>query len=187
MVTKQRGRQGDEVEYDQEVILNKLDRIQSTVATILELLESVDERLKSIEKRLGGGGREERKGRGGLRIVVSSEGGRKTSAEILEEQGVLFESDMTHVKNRDKLIEHLRKSGAIVIAGPRERVVVSRGFFENFMKRLGECRGPAEAEEKIRDEKGSRFYRFLRDSGLLIYDSRSGWRLAGEIEVGAHR
>ncbi|MEM1694275.1 MAG: hypothetical protein QXH21_08170 [Ignisphaera sp.] len=162
--------------FEQEVV-EKLNRIQNLLAMVVEKLELIDEKLTAAEKKGG----YKRKG-GRYRIVVNQRGkeGRaegKNIIEILMKQGVVFESDLKNMRTKEKLIEHLRSKGIVVIEGQKERVLVTKEYLNSFMSVLNNCRGPGEAEEKIKDEKQIRLYRFLRDSGLLVYDSRSGWVL----------
>lgn len=163
--------------FEQEVI-EKLNRIQSTLASVVEKLDSIEEKLSRAEGKSGGG--EKRKS--GYKVVVSRKSGEsrargRSALEIMQEQGVVFESDLKSIRNKEKFIEHLRNSGVIVIEGSKERALVTREYLNSFLSTLKGCRGPGEAEEKLRDEKQIRLYRLLRDSGLLTYDSRSGWVL----------
>lgn len=145
------------------------------MADIIERLDALEEHVKHVktEGRWGKGRRESK-----YRIVVSkSEGRRRSALDIMHEQGILFESDLKSIRNKDQFIEYLRKNGVIVLEGSKERVMITKEYLNIFLSELRKCRGPGDAEEKLKNEKISRLYRFLRDSGLLTYDSKSGWSL----------
>ncbi|MEM4787876.1 MAG: hypothetical protein QXV28_07855 [Ignisphaera sp.] len=165
--------------FEQEVI-EKLNRILSTLALVVERLDSMEERLSKIEEKSKS--REKNKRKSGYKVVVNQKTGEKrakgkNALEIMHRQGIIFESDLRNIQNKEKFIEYLKSNGIIVIEGSRERVLVTKEYLESFLSILKECKGPGEAEEKLRDEKQIRLYRLLRDSGLLTYDSRGGWML----------
>ncbi|MEM1560576.1 MAG: hypothetical protein QXN35_03420, partial [Ignisphaera sp.] len=97
------------------------------------------------------------------------------SLEIMRKQGIIFESDLK-IRNKEKFIEDMRSNGIIVIEGTKERVLVTKEFLDNFISILRECKDIEKVEEKL-NEKQLRLYRLLRDSGLLIYNTKTGWIL----------
>ncbi|MEM4619135.1 MAG: hypothetical protein QW607_02860 [Desulfurococcaceae archaeon] len=157
--------------FEQEVI-DKLTKIQHTLALVIEKLELIEERLNKIENK--------EKKTGKYKIVVNQRRDENRtrniySLEIMRKQGIIFESDLK-IRNKEKFIEDMRSNGVIVIEGTKERVLVTKEFLDNFISILRECKDIEKVEEKL-NEKQLRLYRLLRDSGLLIYNTKTGWIL----------
>jgi len=163
-------------------VVEKLLRIESLLAEIFEKLESIEDTLQSLRQQAKNDEGRSRSRVRKVKVVVKNEGEKRSALDIIKEQGVVFESDLKNIANRDRFFAHLAKHGVKVITGLRERVAVTEEFLESFMKELEKLRGPAEAEEKLKD-RYRRFYEFLRESGLLLYDSKKGWILTLEKNV----
>ncbi|MEM1694209.1 MAG: hypothetical protein QXL19_08405 [Ignisphaera sp.] len=167
MSTKIKDKYSYSYNFEQEVI-DKLTKIHHTLALVIEKLESIEERLNKIENK-------EKKTSKYKVVVNQRREENKTSLEIIQKQGIIFESDL-RIRNKEKFIEDMRSNGVIVIEGTKERVLVTREFLDNFMSILRECRDIGKVEEKL-NEKQLRLYRLLRDNGLLIYNTKTGWIL----------
>ncbi|MEM1560070.1 MAG: hypothetical protein QXN35_00795, partial [Ignisphaera sp.] len=96
--------------FEQEVI-DKLTKIQHTLALVIEKLELIEERLNKIENK--------EKKTGKYKIVVNQRRDENRtrniySLEIMRKQGIIFESDLK-IRNKEKFIEDMRSNGIIVI------------------------------------------------------------------------
>jgi len=160
---------------DVAVIIEKLSRIENILVEVLEKIEALEELMKrsEAEEKRGETGKKNRK------VVVRSSKEKKSALDIMNEQGIVFESDLRNIANRDQFFNYLSRHGIIVITGMKERVAITKEFLDSFMKELEKYRSPAEAEERLRDNY-SRLYKILRESGLLLYDSKKGWKLSLE-------
>jgi len=164
-----------EARDDLSTVLEKLTRIEGLLADVLEKLESLEERLpKQVEQRKEGRSEE----RGG-KVFIKGREEKKSALDIMKDQGILFESDLRSVANKDRFFGYLSRHGVIVVEGTRERVAVTEEFLKSFKNELEKCGNPGEAEERL---KGSfkRFYELLRASGYLLHDVKKGWILTLE-------
>jgi len=161
----------DEESRFEEEIMNKLNRIEHVLAELFEKLEALEEKLGALQTTSA----QRFRARGRSKVVVK---GRKkrTALEIMKEQGVVFESELKSIANRDSFFEYLRKNGVIVVEGSKERVALTKEFLDTFVAELSKLRGPADAEEKLKDEKLKKLYTILRESGYLVYE-KSDWSL----------
>mgnify|MGYP001772491927 CR=1 FL=1 len=106
------------------------------------------------------------------------EGEKKTAMDILNEQGVLFESELK-VKNPDAFFSKLDREGAKIIYLEKERIAMSKEFYDNFVKKLREIRtpDPEEAASKL-DPKEAKLFKKLVAEASVIFDSDGKyWRL----------
>jgi len=147
-------------EHD-ESVSERLTRIENMLSEVLERLKSIEGRLSELEKSQS-------------KAETGSGKGKKTALDIIRDQGVIFESDLKNIDNKERFFGYLSKHGVIIIEGSKERVAVTKEFLTNFEKELEKYRSPAEAEEKLR-EPYRRFYEFLRNSNYLIHDTKKGW------------
>jgi len=162
-------------ENDVATMMEKLSRIEKILVEVLERLEALEEAVKRSESLQREGGIKEKN----RKVVVRSSKEKRSALDIVKEQGIVFESDLRNIVNRDRFFSHLSKHDIIVISGIRERVAVTKEFLDSFMKELEKYSNPSEAEEKLK-EAYARLYRVLRESGLLLYDSKKGWLLSIE-------
>jgi predicted CopG family antitoxin len=98
---------------------------------------------------------------------------RRTSWQILEEQGVVCVSTM---KARDphKVIDVLRDSGAVVIASENDRCAVYPDIWASFVETLSKVGSPDEREVlgKLKG-KAKQLFKMLRAAGAVHYDSKA--------------
>jgi hypothetical protein len=140
-------------EREQDEVIVLLKRIEQLLVNAIDKLDLIIERIGHERPR------------------------QRRALDIMREQGVVFESDLTRIKNPDSFFEYLSRHGVIVVEGTRERAAVTREFLNQFIKELSKCEGPEDAEEKL-SGKYKRFYLFLRESGLLVYNSaKKEWNL----------
>jgi len=154
----------------------KVDALYRQLGELAERLEAIEEKVGKEEKK-----EEVRGSHKELHVerAYSSERKRtkKSAMDILRERKVNFEEDMSFARNVDKLIEKLRKSGAIVIETTKHgRIVVHPEAWEEFWERLKEA-GSSEEEvrEALMDERLFRLFEALREDGLIYYNAAEGW------------
>lgn len=110
------------------------------------------------------------------------EGERRTAIEILNSQGVLFESEL-RLKNPDTFFSKLEREGARIIYTEKERIALSQEFFNNFVNKLKEIKtsDPSEAENKL-DPKEAKLFKRLVSEGLLMFDAETkSWKPLFEL------
>ncbi len=144
----------------------KIDEVYRRLAEIQEKLEEIEEKTKQLEEKI-----KEYKPR-----QVEK---RKTGIERLREQGVVFESELYRLRNRDAFFEYLARSGAKIIEAKNERIALDPEFWEKFTHKLSEITTSNEDEIKILLTKQEhKLFEKLKESGLLYYDSKSRkWKL----------
>ena len=189
----------------------KVDRVAQEVAGIVERLEALEEEVKKLKEeveKLREAPRERmerpaveqpahtpRRYQPHYHAHQGFEGGeerprrrRRTAIEWLHEQGVLFESELTRLRDRDAFFEKLRREGAIVIELPHERVAVDRSFWEEFVRRIEGLGTTREDEIRVLlGDKMSKLFEKLKSAGIIYFDAKEGrWRLSrSDIEGGA--
>lgn len=159
-------------------IVTRLNKLEETVEKLLKKVEEIENQIGYRRKRFVHvkGYKVKTAKRGEVEESGGKRSEKKRSAiEIMKEQGVLFESDLKNISNKDKFFYYLSRHGIHVFEGLKERVAVTDEFLDKFVEMLENCRTPSEAEEKLRGEY-RRLYQVLRESGYLVY-GRDGWEL----------
>lgn len=155
----------------------RVDEVLRRIAELHERIENLEERVKQIEERI-------REQKTPPRQLQPYQEKRKTGIERLKEQGVVFESELYRLRNRDAFFDYLARSGAKIIEAKGERIAVDPEFWEKFtIKLLEEISTSNEDEIKILLTKQEyRLFQKLKESGLLYYDSISRkWKLVEPI------
>ncbi len=146
----------------------KIDSIAARLADVVEKLEAVEERVQKLEEKIK---QVEEKAehpphtyKAGVR--------RRSAIERLKEQGIVFESDVQWLRDRDAFFERLRREGAIILNVGGERVAVDKEFWENFVDKVEKLPTPNDEEVKVLlTEQQYRLFRKFKESGLIYYDS----------------
>ncbi len=144
----------------------RIDEVYRRLAEIQERLEELEEKTKQLEEKM-----KEYKPR-----QVEK---RKTGIERLKEQGVVFESELYRLRNRDAFFDYLARSGAKIVEAKGERIALDPEFWERFTHKLSEITTSNEDEIRILLTKQEyKLFEKLKESGLLYYDSKSRrWKL----------
>ena len=144
-----------------------------------EIIEKIDELgAKTTKKVIEEDEEKEEKSKKRSSEQVKKEGERKSAIEILNEQGVVFESELK-LRNTDAFFSKLEREGAKIIYLEKERIAMSKEFFDNFVKKLKEIKtpDPEEAASKL-DPKEAKLFRKLVAEASVIFDSDGKyWRL----------
>jgi len=157
----------------------KVDSLSRQLGELLERVEELEEKYKAPQPE-----HEEVRKEAPVTVEKTYDKKKKRSAmDILRERKVNFEEDMAFARNVDKLIEKLKKSGALVIETTKHgRVVVHPEAWEEFWQRLSEA-GSSEEEvmEALNDERLFKLFEALREDGLIYYDASRGWTASPDL------
>lgn len=155
----------------------RIDEALRKIADLHEKLEELEERIRQLEEKL-------KEHRPPVRQQQAYQEKRKTGIERLREQGVVFESELYRLRNRDAFFEYLARSGAKIIEAKGERIAVDPSFWDKFVTKLSE-EITTSNEDKIKlllTKQEYRLFQKLKESGLLYYDSTSRrWRFVEPI------
>ncbi len=151
----------------------KINELSLKFAEIVDRLDDIESKVKELEQRIH-------------QISVRTSAKRKTGLERLKEQGVLFESELRGLRDRDSFFAYLEHGGAKVIATASERIAVDRDFWERFKRKLFE-EITTNNEDQIRllfSKVEYKLFTKLKESGLIYYDSSERrWKpISREIE-----
>ncbi|EHP69326.1 hypothetical protein MetMK1DRAFT_00020760 [Metallosphaera yellowstonensis MK1] len=110
---------------------------------------------------------------------VTQQEQRKGAIDYLREQGVIFESKLTNLKNPDAFFEKLESQGAKIFWIAEERIAVDPTFFQNFVNRLAQIHTSDDAEaQKYLSKQEHELFVKLRKSGSIYFDNESKhWKL----------
>lgn len=155
----------------------RIDEALRKIADLHEKLEELEEKIRQLEEKL-------KEHRPPARQQQAYQEKRKTGIERLREQGVVFESELYRLRNRDAFFEYLARSGAKIIEAKGERIAVDPSFWDKFVTKLLE-EITTSNEDKIKlllTKQEYRLFQKLKESGLLYYDSTSRrWRFVEPI------
>ncbi len=154
------------VEDSLNIALKELFELKNRVAELYERIERLENELRKL--------REEKP----QQLPQTQRRRRKTGIEILHDQKVLYESKLERLRDRDRFFDYLKRQGAIVLELMGERVAVDPEFWNMFLDKLSSVKTPDPLEVKnYLSPIEYELFRKLRDSQLLIYDSRRRlWR-----------
>jgi len=145
----------------------ELSKLSNRLAEVIEKLEDIEGRIGDLEKkvtRLSEVSRERRE-----------TPHRKTGIERLREEGVIFESELRWLRNKDRFFAYLEREGAKIIEAKDERIAVDPDFWNKFTRKLFEEISTSNEEQiKIVLSKAEyKLFTKLKESGLIYYDSTS--------------
>jgi len=158
---------------------SKIDENARRLAMLMERIEALEDRVKALEEKIKSLEQSERRA-GEVAERRERAAKRRSIAEILREQGVLFESDIANrIRDRDTFFNKLSRVGAIVLELKGERVAIDPEFWKEFIQKLENISTSNEDEvSKILNPKEFRLFERLRESALLYFDATSKrWRL----------
>jgi len=153
---------------------SKTDQTLQRLSQLVEALESLNEKLDKVAELLSKQQdltklSEEKPKTSAERSVK-----RKSVCEILEEQHIIFESDIvTRIRDRDSFFASIEsRCGDSVIECSRERVAVEKSFWQSFLNKVSKI--STTDDEKIKRELDAleyRLFKTLKESALLIFDT----------------
>ncbi len=156
---------------------SKIDDLASKLASIIERIEVFEDKLSQLEDKIKQfESRHEHPPHG--RVT------RKRSAiERLREQGIVFESDVQWLRDRDAFFERLRREGAVILNIGGERVAIDQGFWEMFREKVEQL--PTSNDEEIRvllTEPQYKLFQRLRENGLIYFDAtKRAWKFIEKV------
>ncbi len=141
----------------------EITRLQSRIADIIERIDGIEDRLGKLEQRVNQF----------IEHPPHREVTRKRGIDRLREEGVLFESELKRLRDRDRFFAYLEREGAKVIEAAGERIAVYPDFWEDFKKKLFEEIDTSNEDiiRKVLTETEYRLFQKLFNSGLIYYDS----------------
>lgn len=109
---------------------------------------------------------------------IQQQSPKKTAIEILTEQGVIFESEVK-LRDPDAFFNKLEREGAMIINTEKERIALSREFFEEFQNKIKQIHSSDKEETASKLEtREAKLFRKLVEEGLAIYNSEiKGWEI----------
>jgi len=153
---------------------SKTDQTLQRLSQLVEVLESLNEKLDKVAELFSKQ----------QDLTKLSEEKPKTSAErsvkrrgvceILEEQHVIFESDVAaRIRDRNSFFASIEsRCDDAVIECSRERVAVEKNFWQSFLNKVSKI--STTDDEKIKRELDAleyRLFKILKESALLIFDT----------------
>lgn len=135
------------------------------IAELSERIDEIESRITSIEQKV----EHALEARAPYKAVEH----RKTGLERLKEEGVLFESELKRLRDRDRFFAYLERGGAKIIEAAGERVAIDRDFWENFKYKLFNeiTTNNDDYIKTILSKQEYRLFVKLKESGLIYYDS----------------
>jgi len=156
--------------------LTQIETIRRQVADIVQRLEELEERVKSIEERGG-------LGVSGVEREAKPGKPYKTGIERLRDDKVVFESTLPARIQRDRLFSYFERMGAVVLHLSRERVAVDSEFWREFKEKLFN-RVKTNSEEELKKslgEKGYMLWKALYEDNMIVYDPKTrSWKPVSE-------
>lgn len=152
----------------------KIDELMRKVADLYERIEQLGAEVQDLKKKLSG-----------QRPYMPRKTERKTGIERLREQGVVFESELGRLRNRDAFFDYLSRQGAKIINVHGERVAIDPAFWEKFKKKVFEELSTSNEDEVklLLTKQEYRLFIRLKESGLIYYDSTvKKWRSVEPLE-----
>ncbi|MCY0850775.1 hypothetical protein [Sulfuracidifex metallicus] len=104
---------------------------------------------------------------------------KRGAMDYLREQGVMYESKLSNIKNLDAFFDRLESQGAKIIWTAEERIAVDPTFFQNFITKLAQIHTPDEAEaQKYLSKQEHELFQKLRKTGSIYFDNQDKyWKL----------
>lgn len=149
----------------------KIDELARSVAELRERIEKLEEAVQR--------GAHEAEAR--PEAARPSKAGRgATAIERLSIEGVVFQSELTWLKNPKAFFDKLKREGAVVIELEGEYIAVDPDFWDKFQSKLSGTneRDPAKVAKSLPEKMASLFKKLLSE-GKVVYDSEEGvWRVS---------
>ncbi|MEM0020653.1 MAG: hypothetical protein QW039_01440 [Fervidicoccaceae archaeon] len=149
----------------------KIDELARSIAELRERIDKLEETIQKqsehplpeIEER-----RTARTARGG------------TAIERLSIEGVVFQSELTWLKNPRAFFDKLRREGAIVLELEKEYVAVDPEFWDKFQAKMASVKEKDPAKVvKLLPEKMATLYKKLLSEGRISFDpNENAWRVS---------
>ncbi len=141
----------------------EITKLSNRIADLVERIEKIEDKIEEIEKKLAKP----------VEAKPARETHRKTGIERLREEGVLFESELKWLRNKDRFFAYLEREGAKIIEAAGERIAVDIDFWEKFKRKMfKEITTSSEDQIKIVLNKTEyKLFQKLKNSGLIYYDS----------------
>jgi len=152
-------------------IQDLLNPFTAQIADLRKKYAELIERIDQLQTTNENNPREERKREEEEQRYINKKRGRKSAMDILNEQGVVFESELK-LRNTDAYFNKLEREGAKVVYLDSERIAMSQSFYNEFMKRIKEINSsdPEEAASKL-DQKQAKLFKKLVSAAAVIFNA----------------
>ncbi|MET1128879.1 MAG: hypothetical protein ABWW70_06140 [Thermoproteota archaeon] len=164
----------------------KVDMILSRLAELSEKVEALEQELAGLKKDV----EELKQARESAPPAYEkperreARPRRRSAIERLREQGVVFERELTWLRDRDAFFDRLEREGAVVFEIGGERVAVDPEFWENFKEKVKQL--PTANDDEIRvllTEQQYELFQRLKENAMVFYNSTTrSWRFVPELE-----
>lgn len=136
---------------------------------ILDKLGELEKRIISLEQAVF-----KQAGVNPSQTVTQSSKSRKTAWDILKEQEIVCVSSMKGARDPEKIMENLKRSGAIVLVSENDKCGVYPDTWISFIESLAKINSPDEREVlgKLKG-RARQLFRMLRAVGAVHFDNKS--------------
>ncbi|WP_240938911.1 hypothetical protein [Metallosphaera hakonensis] len=160
-----------------------MDSITNELLSVKKKLGELSERVETIESALINrqtiqpSGTEPKREKKEEKRPVQEQ--RRSAMDYLREQGVMYESKMSNLKNPDALFDKLESQGAKIIWTAEERIAMDPTFYNNFIAKLAQIHTPDETEaQKHLSRQEHELFQRLRKTGSIYFDNQDKyWKL----------
>ena len=154
------------------------DLLNPFTAQIVDLRKRTAEIIEKLDNMTGEENKKKEEEAQKEKSGEQKRGGRKKAIEILEEQEIVFESELK-IRDPDPFFRRLELDGAKVLYLENERVAMTQKFYNDFIGKLKEIKtaDPKETENKLND-KQAKLFRKLVQEAMVYYDAeKQSWNM----------
>ncbi len=153
---------------------SKVDELARRIAELQERIEEIEQALKEKEEA-----REQAVAIPSREKPAYAFHPRKSAIARLKEQGAVYESELSWLKDADAFFEKLRREGAVILNLGDERIAVDKEFWERFLRKISEITTSNEDEIKIMLRRQEyKLFKKLKEKGFVYFDgSTRKWNI----------
>ena len=153
---------------------SKVDELARRIAELQERIEELEQHFKERE-----GPREPVAATAPREKPAYTIHPRKSAIARLKEQGAVYESELSWLKDADAFFEKLRREGAIILNLGDERIAVDKEFWDRFLRKISEITTSNEDEIKIMLRRQEyKLFKKLKEKGFAYFDgSTRRWNI----------
>ncbi len=142
---------------------------ESSRDEILDKLGELEERVTVLEQAVF-----KQAGASPPPVAEQSSKSKKTAWDVLREQEITCVSSTKGARDPEKIVESLKKNGAVVIASESDRCAVYPDTWMSFVESLARISSPDEREVLGRLKgKAKQLFKMLRAVGAVHFDSKT--------------
>jgi len=176
-VPTQQGAMNDiETEISRRLERKIQDLLNPLTAQITDLRKKTAEIIEKLDNMTGEENNKKEEEIQNEKNREQKRGGRKKAIEILEEQQIVFESELK-IRDPDPFFRRLELDGAKIIYLENERVAMTQKFYNDFIEKLKEIKtaDPKEVESKLNNRQAKLFGKLVQEA-MVFYDAeKQSW------------